>query len=104
MSQEPTSLAMSLRGTAFRFNVRVQPRSSRNAVEGTHGDALRVRLTAPPVDGAANEALLAMLAEALGVPKRAVRIVGGETGRTKIVEVDGIDTGALTRLALGAKR
>ena len=103
MKHELASLTMSIHGNALRFNVRVQPRSSRNAIEGTHGHALKVRLTAPPVDGAANDALVALLADELGLPKRAVRIIGGETGRTKIVEVEGVDPDALMRLALGAK-
>ncbi len=73
-----------------RFAVRVQPRASRRGVEGLHGDALKVRVTAAPVDGAANEAVVEVLAEALGVPKGAVRIVSGATGRRKVVEVLGV--------------
>ncbi|HEU5041725.1 MAG TPA: DUF167 domain-containing protein, partial [Gemmatimonadales bacterium] len=74
--------------------LRVQPRASRSEVAGTHGDAIRVRLTAPPVDGAANEALVRFLAERLGVSRAAVRVVSGETSRSKVVEVDGVDPGA----------
>ena len=84
----------------MRFSVRVQPRSSRTGVEGLHGDALKVRVNAPPVDGAANEAVVEALAEALGVPRRAVRIVAGESSRTKVVEVDGVSAEAVR--ALGA--
>jgi uncharacterized protein len=54
------------------------------------GEQLRVRLTAPPVDGAANEALVRFLAERLGVARGAVRVVSGETGRSKVVAVEGI--------------
>jgi uncharacterized protein (TIGR00251 family) len=61
-----------------------------------HGDALRVRLAAPPVDGAANEALTRFLAERLRVPRSAVRLVSGETSRTKLVDVDGLDPGELS--------
>jgi uncharacterized protein (TIGR00251 family) len=68
----------------------VQPRASRTEVAGVLGDQLRVRLTAPPVDGAANEALVRFLAERLGVPRSAVRLVSGEAGRSKVVAVDGI--------------
>jgi len=68
----------------------VQPRASRTEVAGVLGDQLRVRLTAPPVDGAANEALVRFLAERLGVPRSAVRVVSGETGRSKVVAVEGI--------------
>lgn len=82
-----------------RFAVRVQPRASRAGVEGVHGDALKVRVHAPPVDGAANEAVVAVLAEALGVAKRDVRIVSGESARSKVVEVRGVSVEAVRALA-----
>ncbi len=85
---------------AVRFAVRVQPRASRAGVEGLVGDALKVRVTAAPVDGAANEAVVAVLAEALGVPRRAVAVVAGRSSRSKVVEVSG-DPGAL-RAAVAA--
>ena len=93
------ALAISVRSGAVRFAVRVQPRSSRNAVEGLHGDALKVRLTAPPVEGAANDALVVLLADELGVPRRSIRIITGEKSRYKLVEVDGIAAEAVERLA-----
>ena len=71
------------------ITVRVLPRSSRNTLEWEQG-MLKVRLTAPPVDGAANEALVALLAERLGIPKRAIQIVRGATSRQKTVEITGI--------------
>ena len=77
-----------------RLRLRVQPRASRSEVAGVHGDAIRVRLTAPPVDGAANEALVRFLAERLGVSRAAVRVVAGETSRSKVVEVAGVDPSA----------
>jgi uncharacterized protein (TIGR00251 family) len=64
-----------------------------------HGDALKVRLAAPPVDGAANDALVELLADELDVARRAVRIVSGATSRSKVVQVDGIDAGSVARLA-----
>ena len=64
-----------------------------------HGDGLRVRLAAPPVDGAANYALAALLADELGVSRGAVRIVSGASSRNKLVEVDGIESGVVQRLA-----
>ena len=70
-------------------NVRVIPRSSKNLIEWEEG-GLKVHLTAPPVDGAANEALIALLAKCLAVHKRDVQIVRGATGRSKIVEISGI--------------
>ena len=82
-----------------RFTVRVQPRASSNQVVGTYGAALKVRLMAPPVEGAANDALLGFLAGILGVGRRAVRIVAGESSRSKIVEVDGIEPERIIELA-----
>lgn len=73
----------------MRIGVRVIPRSKKNAVTWD-GDTLKVHLTAPPVDGAANEALITVLAARLDVPKRACQIVQGATGRQKIVEIAGL--------------
>lgn len=73
-----------------RFDVRVQPRASRSEIVGEQEGALRVRLAAPPVDGAANEALVELLADLFHVAKRDVRIVAGATSRRKVVEVDGV--------------
>jgi hypothetical protein len=87
------------RGTGVRFAIHVQPRSKKPGIDGTHGDALRVRVQAPPVDGAANEAVVAVIAAALGVPARAVHIAAGQSGRQKLVDVDGVDAAAaLSRL------
>lgn len=72
------------------FEVRVAPRASRDAIEGEHGGALRIRLTAPPVDDRANESMRRLLAERLKVPLSAVRIVAGEKSRTKRVAVSGV--------------
>lgn len=83
-----------------RIKVRVQPRASRTEVAGRHGDALKVRLTAPPVEGAANEALLRLIAGRLGVVRSAVRLAAGATGRSKVVAVDGI-TPEAARARLG---
>lgn len=79
----------------IRFDVRVSPRSSREAVQGIHGDAVKISLTTPPVEGKANRALIAFLSKRLGVAKRAVRIVRGDTGRNKTVEVDGVSAATL---------
>jgi uncharacterized protein len=84
----------------MRINVRVIPRSSKNAIEWEEG-ALKVRLTAPPVDGAANEALLALLSERLGLPKRDIHIVHGATGRHKTVEITGMTAEALEQKIKG---
>jgi uncharacterized protein (TIGR00251 family) len=72
----------------LKIDVQVQPRASRNAIVGWKDGALRVALTAPPVDGAANDALIAFLADAWGLKRRQVRLVHGETSRHKVVETD----------------
>lgn len=81
-----------------RINVRVQPRASSNEIVGYRDGILRVRLQAPPVDGAANEALVRFLADEFGVPRRQVRIVSGSGSRNKIVEVEAVALPALDRL------
>ena len=73
-----------------RLTVHVQPRAARSEIAGMHGDAVRVRVAAPPVEGAANTAVVELLANALGVAKRDVRIVAGESSRAKIVEIAGL--------------
>lgn len=72
------------------MTLRVVPRASRNEVSGEHGDALKIRLQAPPVDGKANKALIDFLSDTLNVPGQAVTIVSGETGRNKRVTVSGV--------------
>ena len=86
-------------GGALTFRVRVVPRASRTEAAGEHGGALRVRVAAPPVEGAANEELVRFLAKALGVPARSVEIVGGQTSKTKLVRVEGARAEDLLRLA-----
>jgi uncharacterized protein len=81
------------------FTVRVQPRSSRDEIAGEYRDALKIRLTAPPVDDRANEALRKLLAARLKVPLAAVRIASGARSRTKRVEVTGIAAAAIRSLA-----
>ena len=72
------------------FTVRVVPRARKNEIVGIHGDALRIRLTAPPVEGRANEALIAFLAKRLGVRKSQVEIVVGATSRRKMIRIIGL--------------
>ena len=78
------------------LDVRVIPRASKSAIAGKRGDALLVRLSAPPVDGAANEALVEFLARALGQPRRNVTIVSGHKSRDKRVSIEGISDSDLT--------
>ena len=83
----------------MRVSVHVQPRATRSEIVGLHGAALKVRLRAPPVDGAANDALVALLAERLGVARRSVRVIAGASSRAKTVEVDGTTEDAVRALA-----
>lgn len=80
------------------LTLHIQPGAKKTEFVGLHGEALKIRLAAPPVDGKANAALCAFLADFCGVPKSAVSLVSGETSRAKRVRVDGASAGALTRL------
>jgi len=82
------------------FAVRVQPRASKNEVAGVMDGALKIRLQAPAVEDRANQALCAFLAELLKRPKSAVRLLSGERGRTKRVEIVGVTTQEIAALAL----
>ncbi|KPK47948.1 MAG: hypothetical protein AMJ77_01345 [Dehalococcoidia bacterium SM23_28_2] len=83
------------------ITVRVSPGASRDAVVGWQGDVLRLRVAAPPQRGKANEATLRLLAAALGVERRRLHIVRGETSRQKVVSVDGLDEAEIrARLSL----
>jgi uncharacterized protein (TIGR00251 family) len=78
-------------GTDWVLDVRVQPRASRTEFAGRFGDRLKIRLNAPPVDGRANMALLAFIADACGLPKARVSLDAGQTGRDKRVRLHGVD-------------
>jgi uncharacterized protein len=78
-------LSITERADGLAFKVRVQPKSARNEIVGLHEDALKVKLTAPPVDGAANKACVAFLAKTLGVSKSSLEIVSGHKDRNKVV-------------------
>jgi len=81
--------------STVRFAVRLTPRSAVERVETVVDGVLKVRVMAPAVEGAANNALVRLLAEELGVTRRDVRIVAGATGRQKLVVVDGVDPDAI---------
>ncbi len=89
-------MALDLRDAkgGITLRVRVQPRASRDALGGEREGALVVRLTAPPVEGAANEALARFLGRTLGVAPSAVRVVSGTAGRNKVLSVAGVDVAA----------
>ncbi len=80
-----------------KFAVRVVPRASRNEVAGFEGETLRVRVTAPPVEGRANQALTRLLAKELGVARGDIRIVAGHGSRDKVVAVDGLGAAEVRR-------
>ena len=76
---------------ATTIDIRVIPRASTSKVDGTRGGAWLVRLRTPPIDGAANAELIAVLASALGIPRRDITIVSGEKSRLKRVRITGLD-------------
>lgn len=85
--------------TRTRLSVRIVPRASRDVVVGMRSGVLLVRVTAPPVDGAANEALIRVLARRLRLAQGALRIVSGRTSKLKVVEIEGIaEAEAMRRL------
>jgi len=80
------------------FRVRVAPRGRRDAIIGRHGDAIKIRLQAPPVEGKANRALSEFLAERLGVSRQDVEILSGQASRWKRVRVEGVSADAVRAL------
>lgn len=80
-----------------RLALRVVPRASRDVVVGFRMGALLIRVTAAPVDGAANEAVARVLSKRLGIAIRAVRIVGGQTSKSKVVEIEGLEVAEVWR-------
>ena len=89
MTNDRESDAVSRDGERLLVAVRVQPRASRNAIEGVRDGRLRIRTTASPTDGKANEAVIRLLADYLGVPPSRIRLVRGMTHRNKLFVVEG---------------
>lgn len=85
-----------------RLLLRVSPRARRSEVVGRHGEAWKVRVAAAPERGAANDAVLDLLADALGVERRRLALVAGRTGRDKIVEVEGLSSSEVERRLEGS--
>jgi uncharacterized protein (TIGR00251 family) len=83
------------------LHVRLQPRARRDEVVGERGDAIVIRITAPPVDGKANAALCAFVAKSVGVGTSRVSVVRGQTSRDKVVRVEGVTQAALRHALLG---
>lgn len=80
------------------LTLHIQPGAKKTEFAGLHGDALKIRLAAPPVDGKANEALVRFLADVLDLPKSAVTLKSGQTSRRKVLEVTGSDPGRISAL------
>ena len=93
-------IAVTERAGGVTFEVRVQPCASREEIAGEYQGALKIRLTAPPIEDRANKALRRFLAERLNVPLSAVKILSGEKSRTKRVQVQGIAAAQIGALAL----
>ena len=77
------------------LSLRLIPRAAKNAIQGEHGDALKIRLCAPPVDGAANAALIEFLSDTLSLPRARIRLLSGKTSRTKRVLLAGMKAGEI---------
>jgi uncharacterized protein (TIGR00251 family) len=99
---EAASAKIVERDGGIRFDIVVAPRASRERVGPVMGEAIKVAVTAPPVEGKANDAVVALLARKLGVRQNDVRIIGGERGKRKSVQVTGASRAALLAL-LGEK-
>ena len=98
-SRKPTAGAV--RSPAASLLVHVQPRARQTEIVGWHGNAIKIRVAAPPVEGAANEELLRFLAERLALPAASVRLAAGRSGRRKRVQILGLDQAtAMGRLAV----
>jgi len=84
-------------GSGTRLTLHIQPRASVTEVVGLHGDAVKIRIAAPPVDGAANDEITAFVARLVGVPRQAVRLVSGAGGRRKQLVIEGVPPATVRR-------
>jgi uncharacterized protein (TIGR00251 family) len=89
-----------MKEASITLKVRLQPRASRDGIEGMHGDALKVKVTAPPVEGKANKAVKKLLAKQLGIALSQVEIIAGERSREKLLRISGISRAEMEK-ALG---
>jgi len=90
METSPLPPFITTHAEGMTLAIKVQPRASSNGLAGVHGGELKVKVTAPPVDSAANEAVVRLFAELLGCPRGAIEILRGETSRHKVVLVRGV--------------
>ena len=98
MAQKKSQPRNKAEETSALVSIRIQPRASKNEIIRMEGGKLKIRLTAPPVDGAANEALVKFLADQLNVSRSQVEIVSGHTGREKIIKILGMGEETVQRL------
>ena len=83
------------------FSVKVQPRARKNGITGTVGDALKLALTAPPVEGRANQAVIEFFADIFQIPRSSVTIASGESSRLKVIRITGISAGQVRQCLAG---
>ena len=88
LTQETPTFARDVAG-GCTLSVRIHPGARKNTVTGIHAESLKISLTTPPVDGRANEALIAFLAEALRLPRSRITLITGQTSRTKLIRITG---------------
>lgn len=86
---------------SLTFSVRVQPRAAQSAIAGELDGALKIRLAAPPVEGAANEELVRFLAKLFGLPRQRIAVISGATSKNKIVRIDGLAAADFLRAVTG---
>ena len=84
------------------LSVHASPRASKNRIEGLHGDALKIRLKAPPVEGKANEALIGFLSDTLGIPQRRITLLSGQTSRQKRLAIAGVTLAGVSAILLSS--
>lgn len=72
----------------MKLKVFIQPNSKNNEVIGFHGEALKIKIKAPPVDGEANSALIRFLSQQIGIPQKNITLLNGQTGKNKLIEID----------------
>ncbi|MBU8902634.1 MAG: YggU family protein [Victivallales bacterium] len=97
MTSDELSLIISENTGGCSLKCWIQPRSSRNAVVGVHGDAIKIALTAPPIDGKANKELLKFLAKYFKLSKSDLHLVSGESLRAKIIRINGLNKEAVIK-------
>jgi len=84
-------------GSVWVLSLHIQPGARKTAIAGLHGEALKIRLAAPPVDGKANDCLIGFLAETLGIGRSSIELVGGATSRAKRVRIEGVEAETVRR-------